>query len=113
VFLILFIIFSGGTSLYLFGVQFSARQVQNPLTLMWLLGLAWVLTKWRWRIRLQRPDGDAFWRATQALTITTAVFAVLSLPLIVQAFARGVGTLRARYFWRSAPRGVDVLAPDG
>ena len=45
--------------------------------------------------------------------ITTATFAVLCLPLIAQAF-RVMSSGRyvsQEYFWRSAPRGVDLLAP--
>ena len=113
VFFILFIVMTGGTSLTIGGVELTARRVQNPLALMWLLAFCWLLTKRRASIRLRRPPPDAFWRGTQALMITTAVFVVLSLPLIVQAFRlMAAGRYVSQvYFWRSAPRGVDLLAP--
>ena len=113
VLLIIFIALSGGFSGYVFDVPVTARNLQNPLTLMWLLGFAWIATRRRIRIWFERPPSEAFWRGMQALTITTAVFTVLSLPLVVQAF-RLVASGRyvtQTYFWRSAPRGVDVLAP--
>jgi hypothetical protein len=113
VLLMVVISLSGGFSVSLFDIPVTAHNVQNPLTLMWLLGSAWVLTRRRIQVRFERPPSEAFWRGMQALTITAAVFTVLSLPLVVQAF-RLVASGRyvtQTYFWRSAPRGVDVLAP--
>ena len=112
-FLIVMIAATGGFAFALGGVQVSARSVQNPLFLAWLLGAGWLLTKWRLRVHVQRPATEVFWRGIQALTVTAAVFAVLSLPLIAHAFGlmssgRYVSQV---YFWRSAPRGIDVLAP--
>ena len=45
--------------------------------------------------------------------ITTATFAVLCLPLIAQAFSVVLSGryVTQTYFWRSAPRGVDAIAP--
>jgi hypothetical protein len=112
-FLIVMIATTGGFAFALGGVQMSARSVQNPLLLAWLLGAGWLLTRWRLRVCVQRPAAEVFWRGIQALMVTAAVFAVLSLPLIAHAFGlmssgRYVSQV---YFWRSAPRGLDVLAP--
>ena len=113
VFLIAMIAGGGGVSFSAAGVQVSARGLHNPLTALWLLAAGWALTKWRISVHLHRPPADAFWRATQTLTITTAMFCVLCLPLIAQAFRLAVGGryVSQEYFWRSAPRGVDALAP--
>jgi hypothetical protein len=63
--------------------------------------------------RLQRPAPERFWRGAQALMITAATFALLSLPLIAQAFRL---VLSNRYtsqtsVWRSGAHGIDALAP--
>ncbi len=113
IFWIVAIAATGGFTFALGGVQVSARSVQNPLLVAWLLIAGWLLTKWRVGVRVQRPAPDIFWRGTQTLMVTVAMFAVLCLPLIAHAFGlvssgRYVSQV---YFWRSAPRGIDVLAP--
>ena len=113
VFLIVTIAMTGGTSFAVGGAEVSVRGVQNPLIALWLLALAWVLTKWRVAIRFEPGSAEAFWRTAQALTIIVATFAVTCLPLIIQAFrlAASGRYVSQTYFWRSAPRGVDALAP--
>ena len=111
--LIFVIAMGGGTSFDVGGLQISARSVRNPLLVMWLLAVAWMLTKWRVIVRFRRPEAEAFWRGMQALMITAATFLVLCLPLIAQAFELVLSGryVTQAYFWRSAPRGVDALAP--
>jgi len=113
VFLIIVIAMSGGTSFAVAGMQVSARGLHNPMLVLWLLACGWMLTKWRVSVRVQRPPADAFWRGMQALTVAAAVFAVACLPLIAHAFrlAASGRYVSQVYFWRSAPRGVDTLAP--
>jgi hypothetical protein len=112
-FLIIFIAISGGGVIRLGGVAISARSVQNPLLVFWLLAFAWLLTKWRVVIRFERPLADAFWRGAQTLMITVATFALVCLPLIAQAFRLAFSGryVSQTYFWRSAPRGIDTLSP--
>jgi len=112
-FLIIFIAISGGGVIRLGGVEISARSVQNPLLVFWLLAFAWMLTKWRIVIRFERPSAEVFWRGAQTLMITVATFALVCLPLIAQAFRLALSGryVSQTYFWRSAPRGVDALAP--
>jgi hypothetical protein len=112
-FLIGVIALSGGNIIYIFDVAISMRTVQNPLLFLWLLVFAWVLTKWRIAIWFRRPPADTFWRGAQALMITAATFALVSLPLVVQAFRLAISGryVSQTYFWRSAPRGIDALAP--
>ena len=112
-FVMLWIVLTGGTSFAAARMEISLRSVQNPMLALWALLIAWLLTKWRVRIQIRRPAEEVFWRGVQALMITAAAFAVLSLPLIAQA-ARLVMSgqyVSQVYFWRSAPRGVDALAP--
>ena len=112
-FFIVFIATGGGTAFTIGGASVSVREIHNPLSLMWLLAFAWALTMWRLAVRIERPRSETLWRGVQALTITVATFTVLCLPLIMEAvrlafFGRYASQV---YFWRSAPRGVDVLAP--
>lgn len=112
-FLIVLIVLFGGDVITIRGVTISARTVQNPLLVIWLLAAAWLLTKWRVKFGVERPQADTFWRGAQALMITVATFVLVSLPLIAQAFRLVISGryVSQTYFWRSAPRGVDVLAP--
>ncbi|HUP38718.1 MAG TPA: hypothetical protein VM115_01250 [Vicinamibacterales bacterium] len=112
-FLIVVILMFGGDVMTLGSVTISARSVHNPLLFLWLLAIAWLLTKWRVAPRFERPPSEPFWRGTQALMITVATFALISLPLIVQAFRLALSGryVSQTYFWRSAPRGVDALTP--
>ena len=54
-FLIFLIATTGGGTFSVGGAAISARGVQNPLLVLWLLLLAWVLTKWRLRFRFEPP----------------------------------------------------------
>jgi hypothetical protein len=112
-FLIVVILMFGGDVINVAGISISARSVHNPLLFLWLLTIAWLLTKWRIAMRVQRPASEELWRGAQALTITVATFVLLSLPLIVQAFRLALSGryVSQTYFWRSAPRGIDALAP--
>lgn len=111
--MIAMIALTGGGTFYVADVMVSATSVQNPLLVLWLMTLGWLLSRWRIAVRFQRPSGDVFWRGAQTLTIAVATFAVACLPLIVQAFrlAANGRYVSQTYFWRSAPRGVDALAP--
>jgi hypothetical protein len=101
---------SGGTTVQVGSADVSMRGFHNPLLVMWALVLIWALARWRVRIGAPRPSPDHLWRGIQALTITAAVFAVVSLPLVVQAVRLAVSGryVSQVYFWRSAPRGIDV-----
>jgi hypothetical protein len=113
VFVIAVIVIWGGDVIYIADHAISARTINNPLLLLWLLAFAWLLTKWRIVFRFQRPASEPFWSGAQAMAITVATFALLSLPLIAQAFRLALSGryVSQTYFWRSAPRGVDALAP--
>jgi hypothetical protein len=113
VFLIAVIAISGGDVVHLGDIAISVRSVHNPLLFLWLLAFGWLLTKWRVGVRLQRPASESFWRGAQALMITLATFALVGLPLIAQAFRLALSGryVSQTYFWRSAPRGIDAIAP--
>jgi hypothetical protein len=103
---------TGGTSVTVLGTEISLHGQQNPLLVIWLSVLVWALARWRVPIIFTRPPAEKIWRGVQAMTIMAAAFAVLSLPLIVQAFRLMMSGryVTQVYFWRSAPRGVDLLS---
>jgi hypothetical protein len=111
-FAMMLILMTGGTTLRLSGSEISVRSLQNPLLVMWVLLLVWVLARWQLRVQFRRPPAEKFWRSAQALMMSAAVFAVISLPLIIQAFrlAASGRYVSQVYFWRSAPRGIDAAS---
>ncbi len=112
-FLMIWIAATGGSTFTIGPAQISAHGVQNPLFAFWCLLAVWAFTRWRVQFAAGKPSPDAFWRATQTLTIMAATFAALCLPLIVQAFRLFIAGryVTQTYFWRSAPSGIDTLSP--
>jgi hypothetical protein len=111
-FVMIWIWMTGGTTVFIGDRALSMRGFHNPLLAMWALALVWALARWQVRIGARRPSPEQLWRAVQALTIAAAVFAVAAFPLIVQAFRLAVSGryVSQVYFWRSAPRGIDVTS---
>lgn len=108
----LWIRLTGGGALRLAGSTIQMRTLANPLLIMWLLFLLWAIARWHVQVDVRRPPSRAVWRGTRALAITVVVFALASWPLIVEAY-RLVASGRyvsQVYFWRSAPRGVDLTS---
>ena len=103
---------TGGTSVTVLDVGVSLHGLRNPLLVFWLSLLVWALARWRVPITFSRPPAEKVWRGVQAMTIAAAAFAVLALPLIVEAFRLIMSGryVTQVYFWRSAPRGVDLLS---
>jgi hypothetical protein len=112
-FLMVWIAITGGSTFALGSAEISVRGLQNPMLALWVLGIVWLLSRRRLRMSIVAPGAEPFWRGTQALMITAATFAICCLPLIIQAFRVFVSGryVTQTYFWRSAPRGIDTLAP--
>lgn len=112
-FLMIWIVLTGGTTIALGSINISARSLQNPMLALWILAIGWVVSRRRVHMKVERPPTDALWRGIQALMIVAATFAMCCLPLIIQAFRIFVSGryVTQTYFWRSAPRGVDTLSP--
>jgi len=111
-FIILWIVMTGGRSFSVGGAALSVTGLQNPLLALWVLLGVWALARWKMRLRVSRPSAEMVWRSTQTLAIAAAVFVVASLPLIVQAFRVALAGryVSQTYFWRSAPRGIDLTS---
>jgi hypothetical protein len=104
---------TGGRLIQLGPIVVSALFPQNALTAMWICALGAAFCTWRLTVILS-PVPAA--RARRALVIASqivVVFLVGAAPLLWQAarlVAQGAYVTPA-YQWRSAPRGVDLLAP--
>ena len=106
------ILATGGGGVRVAGVAISARTAQPPLTVAWAVVLAIVLTRWRLRLRVRPSSGARVRRATAVLALAGGVFLVSALPLVLEAgtLIRSGRYASQPYFWRSAPRGVDLMA---
>jgi hypothetical protein len=104
---------SGGGDFEMWGVGVSMHTPQNPLTVMWVCLAGWLLCRWRPAIV---PVADARARIRRGISVSCrvgAVFVVGAAPLFwaaAQLIARGE-YVSQQYRWRSAPRGVDLIAP--
>jgi len=104
---------TGGGSIDAGGITISGRTPQNALTVAWICMLAWLALTWRPRIAWSVAAPGAVKRAVAIASIVAATFAAGAAPLFWEAaklVARGEYVSPA-YGWRSAPRGVDVVAP--
>jgi hypothetical protein len=99
----------GGTVLRLGPATISVLSVRNPASAGWLvLGLL-AAVWWIPRIRLT-PDFTRLRRHVRATVIPAVVLIVAAMPLLLSTFQlwRAGDYVSQRYYWRSAPRGIDV-----
>jgi hypothetical protein len=110
--LALWIGLTGGTTVLLGEMRVSLHQPQNPLSLMWLALIGTALCTWRLRIAIDR-EASPLRHASVAAGWIVAVFAIACAPLIAEAarLVRHGEYVTPTYFWRSAPRGVDLAGP--
>jgi hypothetical protein len=100
---------TGGSVLMLGGLRVSATTGLNVRFAMWILAFAWLWRRRRPRVRIEeraRPHA----REILLVVVCAVVFVVGTLPLVwhgLQLWTRG-DYVSQRYFWRSAPKGVDV-----
>jgi hypothetical protein len=91
----------------------SMTQPQNTLSAMWILGVIRALCTWRISIRSGEPERGVVRAAVILCAVFGAVFLIGAAPLLREAanvITRGE-YVSQKYFWRSAPRGVDLVAP--
>ena len=110
--LVLWINATGGLTLHVVGLEVALHTLYNPLLVAWVLLAIWGLTRWRIRFRVKPPSFETLRRSAQTIAMILLVFAIVSLPLIVQAgrLAASGKYVSQAYQWRSAPRGIDALA---
>jgi hypothetical protein len=104
---------TGGGTFDLAGINVSSRTPQNALTAAWICAFVWLGLRWRPRIAWAARSPDAVQRALVVVAIIVATFVVGAAPLFREAatlVARGE-YVSPSYSWRSAPRGIDLVAP--
>ena len=105
------ILVTGGFETTVGGVRILARDVFNPLQVLWvLLGLAAIL-RWRPRVVWQSGAGPSLRESFACVATVGIVSAIVALPVLISAagvFARG-DYVSQRYFWRNAPKGIDLV----
>src|SRR5439155_24967560 len=110
--LALWIALTGGTTLQLGSLRVSMRTPQNPLSLLWLALAGAALCTWRPAVAIDR-EASRLRQAAVATAWMVAVFGLACAPIIVETgrLLRHGEYVTPTYFWRSAPRGVDLLGP--
>ena len=106
--IILAIVVTGGFDLTIAGRRLSLHTVFNPLQVLWLLVAVWLLLRLRPAIAVTRPVVRP--GITARMVVMGAAFAVVAAPVVwhgVRLAASGEYVTQ-RYFWRSAPAGVDA-----
>jgi hypothetical protein len=104
------ILATGGFETTIGGVRILARDIFNPLQVLWiLLGLA-ALLRWRPRVLWHSGVGPSLPEASAIVATVAVVSMIVALPVL----AGGAGVIARgeyvsqRYFWRNAPKGVDL-----
>jgi hypothetical protein len=108
----MWIALSGGRLIQLGPIAMSALFPQNALTAMWICALGAAVCTWRAIVTVSRVPADRAHRAFAIAWQVAVIFLVGAAPLLWQAarlVAQGAYVTPA-YQWRSAPRGVDLLA---
>ncbi len=109
----IWIVVSGGRVVDFGPGVISVRTPQNALTGIWICAIAYALSIWRLeRTRAPLPAEPAR-RAFMVGAWTAGVFLIAAGPLLWQAAQLLITHeyVTPAYQWRSAPRGVDLLAP--
>lgn len=105
---------TGGWDLAVAGFTVSMRETFNLRAAAWLFGVAAAVVFWRPTIRTEAAASGARRRSDM---VTVAIMAATALaattPLWLDSFRlwRAGAYVSQSYWWRSAPRGIDVVAP--
>jgi hypothetical protein len=105
-------VLSGGRTLWFFDVAVPMHQPQNALTGVWICAIVFALSLRRPVLTHAALPHEARRIATVASGVA-GLFVIGAAPLLWQALqlvARGE-YVSQEYGWRSVPRGVDLLAP--
>jgi hypothetical protein len=99
----------GGTVITLGSVRVSMMSTANPMAAFGMLALVGAGVALLPRLRI-RADGRGFMQDAVGLALPLGIAMVLLLPLIYHGMAlwQHGDYVSQRYFWRSAPRGIDV-----
>jgi hypothetical protein len=107
------IVITGGRAVHLGRLVVSAYTPQNVLTAMWIAVLGFLICNRRPAVVRREVPAERVRRAAGVAACVAAIFVAGAAPLLWQAarlVARGE-YVTPEYHWRSAPRGVDLVAP--
>jgi hypothetical protein len=106
----LLVAMTGGGVWRVGGVAISMLSAWNPLALMWLCALAWLLLRYgaRWRVSINLAESPRLRHVAigglAGMIVTVAPLAARAIGLL----SHGAYVSQA-YTWRSAPAGVDLV----
>jgi hypothetical protein len=106
------IVVTGGFAVDWGPVRLSARDVFNPLQAFWLLVAAFLCFRFRPHVAGRRCHGTTTERVLRGALIASAVFLLTAAPIVwgsLGLFWRGE-YVTPQYFWRSAPKGIDLAS---
>lgn len=103
------IVSTGGTVVRLAGATVSIRSVTNPLSAAWIV-LGLLAAVWWCPGTGVAIDSARLKRNLKTLAVPAVILMVAAAPLILSAFQlwRTGDYVTQRYYWRSAPRGIDI-----
>jgi hypothetical protein len=111
-FLVLWILTTGGGVVKIGSATVGLTRTHNPLTFFWLLAVCQLLTYRHVAVRLDFRSARVA-PAAISLAMIGLMFAIGTLPLLWGTFGlmRSGEYVSQQYYWRSAPAGVDLIAP--
>jgi len=103
---------TGGTTLHVGPVVVIMRETFNLRIAFWVVVAAWLLMRIRPRVSIGRVEGDLVRADLRCAAVALAVSAVAALPLVpsVVSLVTSGGYVSPPTFFRSAPRGIDLVA---
>jgi hypothetical protein len=110
--LIVAILVSGGFAGRIGPIRFSAFEIFNPLQALWVLVAVAAWLHVNPRVVVAPRDGWSRERAIYACAAMSIAFALAAGPILfggIRLWLNG-DYVSQRYFWRSAPRGVDAAS---
>lgn len=101
---------TGGTEFDAFGSHVTMRTTYNPRQALWVLTVLWIWLRTWPRIEVRRRQDWRTQPSIRAVVSAGGVFVLAASPIIwrgAHLMASG-DYVSQKYFWRSAPAGVDV-----
>jgi hypothetical protein len=108
--LIAFIGLTGGTTISVGAVTVGLHDTYNPRQFLWMLVALALWMHFRPRLRVRRRQAALGTRPVRTLAIVGTTFVITAAPVVWH----GIGLflrqeyVTQRYFWRSAPAGIDI-----
>jgi hypothetical protein len=102
---------TNGTALDLGPLHISIRGVRNPLTVFWILLLAWIACRFPLRVSVRLSSAATASVILRLAAVVLAVIVLLTAPLwtALAEVVRAGDYTAPRILWRSSPPGADLL----